>query len=129
MKDVPVVCMQTRFSSSEKYTSTASTMPIQILKQLGVKVVILTGLCETMTRSSDIGEILIIKDHFSLPLSNLDNPLKGLKDANKLAVNKINSKELRNLFKEIGRNNGMYFNDCVYGATGGPSSETIAISK
>ena len=130
---VPVVCMQGRFHPFEGYSMALCTLPIKIFKLLGCKMVVLTNAAGGLNRVLNVGDIMLIKDHMSLPLLSLKNPLIGVNDdrfgPRFVPINKLYTKSLRDLFKECSKELNISIHEGVYGTIGGPSYETVADSK
>ena len=68
------VVMQGRIHYYEGYTMQEITYPVRILKELGVKTLIITNAAGATSKSYNIGDIMMIEDHINLMS---DNPLIG----------------------------------------------------
>lgn len=130
LENVPVVCMQGRFHAYEGYSNALCTMPMKVFKLLGVQTVILTCAAGGINRSFEVGDIMLIKDHIAPLLWTLQNPLVGHNDERFgprfPAVNRIYTKELRDLFYKIAGDQDLPIKDGVYSSLGGPCYETVS---
>lgn len=131
--DLPVVCMQGRFHPFEGYSLALCTMPIKVFKLMGCKLLVITNASGGINRSFNVGDLMLIKDHMSFPLLSLQNPLIGVNDERFgprfVPINKIYTKNLREIFKECARELEINLHEGVYGTVGGPSYETVADSR
>jgi purine-nucleoside phosphorylase len=130
LNNLPVVCMQGRFHSYEGYSQALCAMPIKIFKLLGCKLVVLTNASGGLNESYRVGDFMLIKDHISMPLISLNNPLIGPNDERFgprfVATNNIYSKPLRDLFKQAAAELNLQIHEGVYGNVGGPTYETVS---
>lgn len=69
-----VCCMSGRFHYYEGYDFEQLTIPIRVLKLLGVKTVILTNAAGAINTEYKVGDIMIINDHIKLMGSS---PMRG----------------------------------------------------
>ena len=76
LNGVAVVAMQGRFHSFEGYSQSLCSLPIKIFKLLGCKLVILTNASGALNKDYKVGDFMLLKDHFSLPLLSLQHPCK-----------------------------------------------------
>jgi purine-nucleoside phosphorylase len=121
--------MQGRFHPYEGYSQALCSMPIKIFKLLGCKMVVLTNAAGGLNESYRVGDFMLIKDHVSLPLVSLCNPLIGPNDERFgprfLPVNNIYNKPLRDMFKQTATELSIQVHEGVYGTIGGPTYETV----
>lgn len=77
MSDVPVAVMEGRFHYYEGYSLEEVTFPIRVMKELGIKKLIITCATGGMNATYEKGDIVLIADHINL--TGL-NPLVGVAD-------------------------------------------------
>ena len=127
MEDKNVVIMQGRFHYYEGYTTKEITFPIRVLKELGIKNLLMSNASGAINPIYKKGELVIINDHINLLF---ENPLRGknmeeygarFTDMSAPYDEKI-SKTLWKVSKEINR----VVHRGVYAAWQGPSLETRA---
>lgn len=130
LESTPVVCMQGRFHAYEGYSNALCTMPMKVFKLLGVETVVLTCAAGGINQSLKVGDIMLIKDHIAPLLWTLQNPLVGHNDdrfgPRFPAVNKIYTKEYRNLCRKIAEDKSLKIAEGVYSSLGGPCYETVS---
>jgi purine-nucleoside phosphorylase len=72
-----VIAMQGRFHYYEGYNLKQVTFPVRVMKQLGIKSIIVTNAAGGMNENFHPGNLMIISDH----INNMgDNPLRGQND-------------------------------------------------
>ncbi|XP_039284474.1 purine nucleoside phosphorylase [Nilaparvata lugens] len=132
LKGVPVVCMQGRFHYYEGYPLWKCSMPIRVMKLIGVNQLIVTNAAGGLHADYQPGDIMIMKDHVNLMGFAGNNPLQGVNEERFgprfIAMNRAYDKELRDHAKKISKDLGIesYVREGVYAVLGGPNFETIA---
>ena len=77
LNDVPVVVMQGRFHYYEGYSMQQVTFPVRVMKELGVRYLLLSNAAGAMNRAYKKGDLVLITDHIN---HQPENPLRGLND-------------------------------------------------
>jgi len=127
-----VVCMQGRFHPYEGYPLWRCSMPVRLMKLIGVKYLIVTNAAGGVNPNFKTGDIMIIKDHINLLGLAGNNPLNGPNDEKWgprfPAMNDSYCPKLRKLAKEIALEVGAknFIREGVYCSLGGPNFETVA---
>lgn len=124
-----VVAMQGRFHYYEGYTMQQVTLPVRVMKLLGIKRLFLSNASGGMNPSFEIGEIMIINDHINL----FPNPLIG-KNIDELGVRfpdmmEAYDKHLIRKAHEIAIRHNIKVSEGVYVGLTGPTLETPAEYK
>ncbi|KAL5965081.1 Purine nucleoside phosphorylase [Taenia solium] len=133
--DKDVVIMQGRCHPYEGYPMSQVTLPVRVMKLLGVETLIVTNAAGGLNPDYKAGDMMIIKDHISLLGMTGLNPLVGPNDerfgTRFPATTDIYTKELRELAKAVGKQ--MHIEDClhegVYLGFLGPTYPTISESR
>ncbi|KAL5106158.1 Purine nucleoside phosphorylase [Taenia crassiceps] len=106
-----VVVMQGRFHPYEGYSMSQVTLPVRVMKLLGVETLIVTNAAGGLNPLYKVGDLMIIKDHINLLGMTGLNPLVGPNDerfgTRFPAVTNIYTKELRELAKAVGKEMGI----------------------
>src|SRR5262245_37323363 len=74
---VPVVAMQGRFHCYEGYSAERATLPVRVMKALGVELLIVSNAAGGLNPHFAAGDVMVIDDHINL-LNR--NPLVGVND-------------------------------------------------
>ncbi|MCH5319297.1 MAG: purine-nucleoside phosphorylase [Paramuribaculum sp.] len=70
----PVLAMQGRFHYYEGYSMKEVTFPVRVMRELGIKTLIVSNAAGGMNKEFRVGDIMIITDHINMfP----ENPLRG----------------------------------------------------
>ncbi|MDR0971898.1 MAG: purine-nucleoside phosphorylase [Bacteroidales bacterium] len=121
-----VIAMQGRFHYYEGYSMEQVTFPIRIMKELGVKYLIITNASGGVNPLFHSGDLMIIEDHINL----LPNPLIGPNDERLgirfPAMNKAYSPLLIEKAERVAKRNNIKIHKGVYLGLTGPSFETPA---
>ncbi|CAK9299118.1 unnamed protein product [Gordionus sp. m RMFG-2023] len=75
-----VVCFVGRCHFYEGYPMNVVTMPVRIMKLLGVEYLFVTNCCGGVNPSYNLGDVVVIKDHVNLVGMTGNNPLVGEND-------------------------------------------------
>lgn len=127
LNGVEVVAMQGRFHYYEGYSFDKVTFPVRVMKDLGVKMLIVTNAAGGVNESFSPGDLMIITDHINFMGSN---PLIGPNDSRLGArfpdMSEAYSKDLRASAKEIANRFNIDIKEGVYFGFSGPVYETPA---
>ena len=121
------VGMKGRFHYYEGYSLDEVTYPVRVMKNLGVKLLIITNASGGINRKFSPGDIMVITDHINLMGSN---PLIGW-TRDDLAPRFIDlsfaySRDMTNMLQKAASKNKIRIQKGVYAAVSGPSYETPA---
>ena len=122
-----VIAMQGRVHYYEGYTQRKITLPVRIMKSLGVQKMILTNAAGGVNKDFAPGTLMMITDHINFSGSN---PLIGENPDDFGArfpdMSGIYAKEYRDSLKELAIKEGIELKEGVYMMFSGPSYETPA---
>ncbi|MDR0472732.1 MAG: purine-nucleoside phosphorylase [Treponema sp.] len=124
---IPVVILRGRLHYYEGYSQQEITMPVRIMKKLGVEILVLTNAAGGINLEFSAGTLMLITDHINFsgnnPLigSNLDEFGPRFPD-----VSDIYTKDLRIQVKEKASCEGIALNEGIYIMYSGPNYETAA---
>lgn len=123
----PVLCMQGRLHFYEGHPMQAIAFPIRVMKELGVRTLILTNAAGGVNTSFSVGDLMVIEDHINFMGQN---PLTGPNDE---AVGPrfcdmtfAYTPALRQLAFQVAARQGVTLQKGVYLGYMGPSYETPA---
>ena len=125
-----VVCMAGRFHFYEGYDASQVVLPIRVMRQLGIKALLLSNAAGGVNPSFDVGDLMIITDHISF---DTRNPLIG-KNIAELGprfpdMSEPYKKEFIQKAKSIAAVKGIKLREGVYYGVTGPTFETRAEYK
>lgn len=118
----PVIVMKGRFHFYEGYSVQTTTIPIRVMKLLGVKCLLLSNAAGAINRNYRIGDIMLLNNHINF----IPNPLIGRNDE------KFGTRfpDMKHPYSErllnMARGYNMNLHEGVYAAMSGPSYETAA---
>ena len=122
-----VIMMCGRFHYYEGYTQQQTTLPIRVMKQLGVQTLMLTNAAGGINRGFSSGTLMAIADHINY---SGNNPLigKNLDEYGPRFPDMSNAydRNLRDKVIAVARANGINIEEGVYIYFSGPSYETPA---
>lgn len=132
LEGVPTVCMKGRFHAYEGYPLWKCSLPVRVMKLMGIKILIVTNAAGGINPGFNVGDLMIIKDHINIPGFAGNNPLNGPNDERWgprfPPMNKAYDVELRKTFKAVAADLKMtsFLREGVYSMFGGPCYETAA---
>ncbi|MFC2092985.1 purine-nucleoside phosphorylase [Bacteroidota bacterium] len=118
-----IVAMQGRFHYYEGYNHHRVTFPVHILKELGIRYLLVSNACGALNPQFKKTELIVISSHINL---HFDTPLIGFKIVNHKAPAQFYSKELIKLAEDIAIENDIDIRKGVYASVQGPNLETRA---
>ena len=127
IKGKKVVAMRGRFHYYEGYTMKQVTLPVRVMKLLGISQLLISNAAGNMNMKWKKGELMMIDDHINLMP---DNPLRGENFAmfgpRFPDMSQPYSKKLNTALIKIAKKKGIKLNTGVYAAVMGPNLETRA---
>jgi purine-nucleoside phosphorylase len=125
--DCPVVVMQGRFHYYEGYTLPQVTLPVRVMKLLGVRFLLISNAAGNLNMKWTKGELMMLDDHINL---QPENPLRG-KNLDELGprfpdMSQPYSAQLNNALERIANDKGISLRKGVYACVPGPNLETRA---
>ena len=122
-----VVCMSGRFHYYEGYDFEQLSIPVRVLKGLGVRALILTNAAGAVNPDYRPGDLMVISDHIKLMGAS---PMRGPNDEaigpRFFDVSRMYSPELRAIALEEAADSGLRVHEGVYFFMPGPQFETPA---
>ncbi|MEJ6950981.1 purine-nucleoside phosphorylase [Natronospora cellulosivora (SeqCode)] len=122
-----VLAMQGRFHYYEGYSMEELTLPVRVMKNLGIDTLIVTNAAGGVNKNFWPGEFMIISDHINMMG---DNPLIGMNlddyGPRFPDMSEAYSKDLISLAEKVASDHGIITRKGVYAAMSGPSYETPA---
>lgn len=124
-----IIAMQGRFHYYEGYPMEQVTLPIRVMKLLGIKYLLVSNAAGGVNFNYKVGDLMVIRDHINL----LPNPLIG-KNLEEFGVRFVDmtrpyDSQLISIVEEIAKENNITLNKGVYLASTGPTYETPAEYK
>lgn len=127
-----VMLMQGRFHGYEGYSQQQITLPIRVMKLVGCEYLIVTNATGTVHLNYNVGDLMVVRDHISIPALCGFNPLCGSNDERFgprfPALSDIYTKELRQLALKVADQMGIMdiMHEGLYVCISGPSYNTPA---
>lgn len=125
----PVVAMQGRFHYYEGYPMEQVTLPVRVMKLLGIEYLFVSNAAGGVNFNYKVGDLMIIRDHINL----LPNPLIG-KNLDEFGIRfpdmtRPYDLQLISAIEKIAEKEGVKLHKGVYLASTGPTYETPAEYK
>ncbi|VDM31531.1 unnamed protein product [Hydatigera taeniaeformis] len=130
-----VMVMQGRFHTFEGYTQQQITLPVRVMRLLGCEYFIATNAAGGLHQNYDIGDIMVVKDHISIPALAGISPLTGPNDERFgprfPALSNVYVKDLRDLTMHVAKKIGIgqLMHEGVYMCCCGPTYDTPAEAR
>jgi purine-nucleoside phosphorylase len=127
VKGKKVIAMQGRFHYYEGYTPEQITLPVRVMKMLGVEYLLISNAAGNMNLDWKKGDLMVIDDHINL---QPENPLRG-KNFEQLGprfpdMSQPYSNMLNKRLLDIASKQRIKLRKGVYAAVTGPNLETRA---
>lgn len=123
----PIIVLQGRVHFYEGYSASDVIFPIRVLRQLGIKVLIVTNAAGGIREGFQRGQLVLISNHINFtgtnPLIGKNEPKFGERFFD---MTEPYSQRLRTLAKTVSKKHGFPLSEGVYIAVSGPSFETAA---
>ncbi|XP_044001272.1 purine nucleoside phosphorylase-like isoform X2 [Aphidius gifuensis] len=135
LEGVPVMCMQGRFHYYEGYPLWKCSMPVRVMKLVGVTHLIATNAAGGLNPKYKVGDIMMVRDHVNMMGFAGNNPLQGPNDdrfgPRFPPMNKAYNKQLLEVGTQVAEEMGIsdIIHKGVYTCLGGPNFETVAELK
>jgi len=130
-----VVLMQGRLHVYEGHPLWRCTMPVRILRMVGVTHLIVTNAVGGLNPDYKVGDIMLVKDHINMFGLAAESPLRGPNDESFgprfFSVNSLYEKKMRNIALAAGEEVGISstVHEGVLSISGGPNYESVAELK
>ncbi|MBE2220505.1 MAG: purine-nucleoside phosphorylase [Anaerolineae bacterium] len=125
-----VLVQQGRSHFYEGYSPAQITLPVRVMRALGIQTVILTNAAGGINRDFNAGDLMLIKDHLNFVGIAGNNPLRGPNDDSIGPrfpdVTHAYTPALRDLAKKTAVSLNISLHEGVYAYVAGPSFETPA---
>jgi purine-nucleoside phosphorylase len=127
IRGVKVLAMQGRFHYYEGYSMLEITLPVRVMKLLGVKYLLISNAAGNLNKAWSKGQLMLLDDHINL---QPENPLRG-KNLDAFGprfpdMSQPYAKVLNEQLLAIAKEKGIRLNMGVYAAVPGPNLETRA---
>lgn len=126
LENMPVIVMQGRFHFYEGYSMHEITMPVRVMKMLGIERLIISNASGGINPDHNVGDLMIINDHINL----IPNPLIG-ENIDSLGPRFPDMSDpycdtLIKLAEETSNKHNIKVHKGIYAAVTGPTLETPA---
>jgi len=125
-----VFAMQGRFHFYEGYTMQQVTLPVRVMKQMGIQTLIVTNAAGGLNMDFQVGDLMVIDDQINFMGMAGQNPLMGpnLEELGPRfpATNRTYAHHLRELADRVAESQGLQLQHGVYVGLSGPAFETPA---
>ncbi|NND71532.1 MAG: purine-nucleoside phosphorylase [Rhodothermales bacterium] len=122
-----VIALQGRFHLYEGYSARQITLPVRVMRELGVETILVSNAAGGMNPVYRRGDVMLISDHINLqgvnPLAGQNHDPWGPRFPD---MSDPYAEELRQIAREVAREAKIYLQEGVYVAVTGPNLETRA---
>jgi purine-nucleoside phosphorylase len=126
----PILAMQGRAHLYEGHSINRVTLPIRVMRLLGIEVLVLTNAAGGLNPDYQVGDLMLLCDHINLPGMLGVNPLMGPNvpefGPRFLDMTVVYDPELRAIAHKVAERENLSLHDGVYVMLSGPSYETPA---
>jgi purine-nucleoside phosphorylase len=130
LEKVPVMVLQGRTHFYEGYSMAEVTLPVRVMKCLGVEILMLTNAAGAINPDFEPGDIMLITDHLALVAMMGFNPLRGPNldtfGPRFPDMSQIYDRALNQLTRGVADQAGLTLREGVYAGLAGPSFESPA---
>jgi purine-nucleoside phosphorylase len=130
LENHPVLVMQGRIHFYEGYSMAQVTLPVRVMRLLGINTLILTNAAGGLNRNFSAGDIMLIQDHIFVPGMAGNNPLYGPNADSfgpRFSIHThMYDPQLRQLAHKVASANHQTLREGVYVCLSGPAFETPA---
>ncbi len=130
LENVSVYVMQGRIHFYEGYSMQQVTLPVRVMKRLGIETMFVTNAAGGVNPEFEPGEVMLITDHLNLMGMTGNNPLMG-PNLDELGprfpdMSQAYDRELADLARRVAGENKVTLREGVYAGLSGPSFESPA---
>ena len=126
----PVMVLQGRAHFYEGYDMSQVTLPIRVMKRLGIETLIVTNAAGAINPDFEPGDVMLITDHINMIGMGGNNPLRGpnLDEFGERFpdMSQAYDRRLMELARKYAKQAGFHLWEGVYTCLAGPSFETPA---
>ena len=126
----PVLVQQGRAHYYEGYSMAEVTLPVRVMKRLGVETLIVTNAAGAINPAFEPGDVMLITDHISMVGMTGLNPLRGpnldVFGPRFPDMSQAYDRALMDLARRAAKQSGVTLQEGVYAGLSGPSFETPA---
>lgn len=123
---VPVVVMEGRFHRYEGYPEASISLPVRVMRRLGIGRLIVTNACGGLHPNHEVGDLVVIEDHIDLMFRRAFQAPGDKAGLRHPCAARLYDTELRSRALEVARQMGVRAHSGVYVAVTGPNYETRA---
>jgi purine-nucleoside phosphorylase len=130
LKGKPVIVMQGRAHYYEGYSMAQVTLPVRVLKRLGIQILMVTNAAGAVNPDFEPGDLMLITDHLNLVGMAGLNPLRG-PNLDEFGprfpdMSQAYDRQLAEVTRQVARENRLSLREGVYVCLAGPSFESPA---